>query len=407
MNKFKIINDPVHGMIRFRFELLYDIIDHEYFQRLRRIKQMGFSNLVYPGANHTRFEHAIGATYLMTKALDILKAKGVEITEKEYLASCIAILCHDIGHGPFSHALEYDLLPVSHEELSILLLQQLETEFGSPIDLALEIFQNTYEKKFLCQLVSSQLDVDRLDYLTRDSFYTGVIEGRVGYDRILMMLDVKDYFLVVEEKGMSSIQKFLLSRHMMYSQVYMHKTALSAEQMLKMFIKRAKKCLAQGIKVELGDNILKVLSNSHRTDDNTYKSTIQSFMKLDDIDILDMLKKNEDSEDLVLKILSQSLLKRKLFKVYLPVVAEEQIDFEKLFNQIEKKNKIGRNVVKELFIGIKDNLSIYSNIKNSIHILRKDGLISEFSEMSDFIPKYTPKQKITYVGPKEDLRITI
>ena len=253
-NKIKIINDPVHGIIRFKHEILYDLIDHPYIQRLRRIKQMGFSSLVYPGANHSRFEHVLGALFLMTKALDIIKDKGVQISEEEYVATCIAILCHDLGHGPFSHALEYQLLPMSHEDISLYLMKDLEREFGDPFGLAIDIFTSKYPRKFLCQLVSSQLDIDRLDYLTRDSFYSGVVEGKVGYDRLIMMMNVVDDRLVIEEKGISSIEKFLLSRHMMYTQVYLHKASLAAEQMLQLLIKRSIKLIVDKKNIVCSEN---------------------------------------------------------------------------------------------------------------------------------------------------------
>ncbi|NVK83986.1 MAG: HD domain-containing protein, partial [Cytophagia bacterium] len=242
MNKRKIINDPVYGFITIRNELIFDIINHPYFQRLRRIKQMGLAELVYPGAHHTRFHHALGAMHLMSITLDNLRTKGVEITDEEYQGALAAILLHDIGHGPFSHALEFSLLEdVPHEHLSRMIMSRLNKEFDGALSMALDIFNGTYPKAFLHQLVSSQLDIDRLDYLKRDSFFSGVSEGTIGADRIIKMLDVKDGQLVVEEKGIYSIENFLSARRLMYWQVYLHKAGVSAEKMLVAIINRAKK----------------------------------------------------------------------------------------------------------------------------------------------------------------------
>ena len=232
MSKKKIFNDPVYGFVSFPTELLYDLIDHKYFQRLRRITQLGLTHYVYPGALHTRFHHALGALHLMTEAVQTLREKGVVISDEEYEAVCVAILLHDIGHGPYSHALEHSFIDIHHEELSILFMQKLNEEFDGRLSLAMSIFEGSYKKGFLHELVSSQLDMDRLDYLIRDSYFTGVAEGVIGYDRIIKMLDVVDNQLVIEEKGIYSVEKFLVSRRVMYWQVYLHKTVLSAEQML-------------------------------------------------------------------------------------------------------------------------------------------------------------------------------
>jgi len=241
LNKRKIVNDPIYGFVSIPYQIIFDLIEHRYFQRLRRIKQLGLTNLVYPGALHTRFHHAIGAMHLMGEAIEEIRAKGHDITDDEAKAVTIAILLHDIGHGPFSHSLEHSIVSnISHEGISELFMDKLNEEFNGELTLAIKIFQNKYHKKFLHQLVSSQLDVDRLDYLQRDSFYTGVSEGVIGYDRILKMLTVNNGDLMVEEKGIYSIEKFLVSRRLMYWQVYLHKTVLCAEQMLKQIIKRAK-----------------------------------------------------------------------------------------------------------------------------------------------------------------------
>lgn len=232
MNKKKIINDPVYGFITIPYTIIFDLIEHPAFQRLRRIRQTGLSDFVYPGALHTRFHHALGAMHLMKQAIDVLRAKGTEITEEEAEAVCVAILLHDIGHGPFSHALEHTLLDVNHETLSMVIMERINGEMNGKISLAIQIFKNDYHKTFLHHLVSSQLDMDRMDYLNRDSFFTGVAEGKIGYDRIIKMLAVKDDQLVVEEKGIYSIEKFLMARRIMYWQVYLHKAVLSAEHCL-------------------------------------------------------------------------------------------------------------------------------------------------------------------------------
>ena len=241
MNKRKIFNDPVYGFISIPFEIIYDIIEHPYFQRLRRINQLGLSSLVYPGANHSRFQHTLGAVHLMGKALEVLRNKGHQITNEEAEAVTIAILLHDIGHGPYSHTLEQSIVnEVHHEQISLYFFEELNKTLNGRLSLAIKIFKNEYPKRFLNQLVSGQLDVDRLDYLIRDSFYTGVAEGVIGYDRIIQMLDVHDDNLVVEEKGIYSIEKFIVSRRLMYWQVYLHKTSLSAEHMMVNLLERAK-----------------------------------------------------------------------------------------------------------------------------------------------------------------------
>nr|HMU05259.1 HD domain-containing protein [Saprospiraceae bacterium] len=237
MNKKKIFNDPIYGLIRFSDEILYDIIDHPYFQRLRRISQQALSHYVYPGALHTRFQHAIGATHLMTRALDTLRSKGHVISDQEYESACIAILLHDIGHGPFSHALEHTLVDIHHEEISLQLMTKIGAELAYDFSMAIDIFKGSYPRHFLHQLVSGQIDVDRMDYLTRDSFFSGVAEGIIGYDRIITMMNIVDDFLVIEEKGIYSIEKFLMARRLMYWQVYLHKTVIAAETMLISILK--------------------------------------------------------------------------------------------------------------------------------------------------------------------------
>ena len=268
MNKKKIINDPVYGFITIKSDLIFDIIQHPIFQRLRRIKQLGLTELIYPGAHHTRFHHAIGAMHLMSLALDSLASKGVDITEEEYEQAQIAVLLHDVGHGPFSHALEFSLLKgIKHESLSFILMKELNDEFEGKLHLSLKIFQNSHPRKFLHQLISSQLDVDRLDYLKRDSFFTGVSEGSIGLERIIAMLNVYDDQIVIEEKGLYSIENFLNARRLMYWQVYLHKTSVSAEKMLINLILRAKELASNGHQIQGSRALLQFLQNDYTLED--------------------------------------------------------------------------------------------------------------------------------------------
>ena len=263
-NKKKIFNDPVYGFISLPFNLIFDIIEHPFFQRLRRIKQLGLTHLVYPGALHTRFHHAMGAMHLTMKALDVIESKGQKVTKKERKATLIAILLHDIGHGPFSHALEYSIVGnVTHEDISSFFMKQLNEEFEGKLTLAIKIFENKYQKAFLHQLVSSQLDMDRLDYLKRDSFFTGVSEGVISSERIISMLNVKEGNLVIEAKGIYSIEKFIIARRLMYWQVYLHKTVLSAERLVVNILKRAKELALHGEELFCTDALRYFLYQNH------------------------------------------------------------------------------------------------------------------------------------------------
>ncbi|HPR32066.1 MAG TPA: HD domain-containing protein [Prolixibacteraceae bacterium] len=322
INKRKIINDPVLGFINLQSDLIFDLIEHPFFQRLRRIRQLGLSNLVYPGANHTRFEHALGSLHLMRTAIDALRNKGVEITSEEADAASVAILLHDIGHGPFSHALEYSLVKgIPHEKMSLLLIEQLNEEFEGKLQMAIRIFKNEYPKKFLHQLVAGQLDVDRLDYLRRDSFYSGVIEGTIGSDRIIKMMHIKDDHLVVDKKGIYSVEKFLIARRLMYWQVYLHKTVIAAEHMLIHILKRAKELVHQGEELFAPPALLWLLKNTIEPGDlaNRQLSGIitNHFVQLDDSDILSSIKIWCQHPDAVLSILSQSIIHRRLFRIIL------------------------------------------------------------------------------------------
>ena len=317
MNKKKLFNDPVYGFVSIAYETVFDLIEHPYFQRIRNIKQLGLTHLVYPGALHTRFHHALGAMHLMGIALETLKNKGVAITEEEAEAVTIAILLHDIGHGPFSHALESCIVPgVQHEALSVLIMHRLNKTFNGKLSLAIAIFENKYEKKFLHQLVSSQLDMDRLDYLNRDSFYTGVSEGVIGFDRILKMLHVVNDELVVEEKGIYSIEKFLISRRLMYWQVYLHKTVIAAEQLLVKIFQRAKAIANKGVPLFASPSFNLLLANKISTE-AFYENELylDAFMKLDDSDLFSAIKVWAEHEDPILAKLCKLLIDRKLFTI--------------------------------------------------------------------------------------------
>ncbi|WP_430810818.1 MULTISPECIES: HD domain-containing protein [unclassified Carboxylicivirga] len=318
VNKKKIINDPVHGFIKVPHALLYDLMEHPYFQRLRRIKQLGLTHLVYPGAMHTRLQHAMGAMHLMSSAVEILRSKGQVITADESLAVHAAILLHDVGHGPFSHVLEHSLVEVSHEAISQLIMQQLNREFKGLLDSAIAIFNDSYPKRFLHQLVSSQLDMDRLDYLKRDSFYSGVSEGVIGSDRIIKMLNVVDDKLVVESKGIYSIEKFLVARRLMYWQVYLHKTALAAEQMLVHLLKRAKYLIAQGHELFAPPQLLFFMQRKPNIDDfYADPNVLLNFTLLDDDDIMCSIKAWTLHPDVVLSSLAKGFVNRRLWRIHL------------------------------------------------------------------------------------------
>lgn len=325
----KIINDPVYGFVSIDYPLVLAIINHPYFQRLRRIKQLGLTNLVYPGALHTRFHHAIGAMHLMQQAVQTLKTKGIPISPKEEEAALIAILLHDIGHGPFSHALENTIVQnISHEHISSIIMHALNKEFKGKLELAIDIFENNYQRKFFHQLVSSQLDVDRLDYLQRDSFFTGVNEGVIGTDRIIKMITVVKDKLVVEQKGIYSIEKFLIARRLMYWQVYLHKTVLSAENMLVNILKRAKELVRdRGYSVFATPSLYFFLKYDIQLDDFIHdKVVLNHFTNLDDNDIITSIKVWANSDDKVLSLLCKLFIHRKLFKITLqkkPFTPEE------------------------------------------------------------------------------------
>jgi hypothetical protein len=386
LNKKKIINDPVYGFITIPSELVFDLIQHPYFQRLRYIKQLGMTHLVYPGALHTRFHHALGAMHLMGLALETIKSKGQAISFEEEQGVIIAILLHDIGHGPFSHALEHTIVDgVSHEHISTLLMNNLNREFGGKLGLAIEIFNNRYHKKFLYQLVSGQLDLDRMDYLNRDSFFTGVSEGVISFDRIIKMLDVVDDQLVVEEKGIYSIEKFLIARRLMYWQVYLHKTVIAAEQMLVKILERAKELSHEGRNLFASPCFSYFLKNSISMEDfKNNPLNIERFTKLDDNDIFTSIKVWVNDEDLILSTLCMHLIDRNLY----------QVEITNEPPSIERINNLADKVTDEYEIS-DDDTSYFvftDTIKNkaysvgdgSIKILMKDGSIQDIAGASDY-----------------------
>ncbi len=307
----KIFNDPVYGFITVPSGILLELIEHPFLQRLQRIKQLGLSHYVYPGAVHSRFHHALGAYHLMTLALNQLRLKGVSISEEEYTAAQVAILLHDIGHGPFSHVLEHTILSVPHEEITALMMDRLNREFDNRLELAIRIFKNQYDRPFLHQLISSQLDTDRLDYLTRDSFFTGVAEGVIGYDRLILMMNVSDNRLVLEEKAVYSIEKFLTSRKIMYLQVYMHKTAIAAEYMLNLFLSRFKALNQRS----WASSSLSYFMESEVSAGSDPDEFLPYFARIDDVDIWSLLKEAIHCEDPVLRFLAGGLIDRRLFRI--------------------------------------------------------------------------------------------
>jgi HD superfamily phosphohydrolase len=384
-NKLKIFNDPIYGFVSLQYEIIFDLIDHPYFQRLRRIKQLGLTNLVYPGALHTRFHHAMGAMHLMGQAIDVIRSKGHEITEEEAKGVTIAILLHDIGHGPFSHALEHSIVSnVTHEDISELFMSRLNTEFNGQLSIAISIFQNKYKKKFLNQLVSSQLDMDRLDYLNRDSFFTGVSEGVVSSDRIIKMLNVVNDQLAIEAKGIYSIEKFIIARRLMYWQVYLHKTVLSAESLLVNILKRAKELAEKKVDLFCTPALHTFLYNKYSEKDfKTNPMLLDVFAKLDDNDIMTSIKVWTSHNDIVLSGLCKQLVDRKLFKVELQNQAFKEDKIKTIKQDIKKRLKLNdKEVSYFVFTGIVSN-DAYRSDKIRINILFKDGSVADIADASD------------------------
>lgn len=401
MNKRKIINDPVYGLISIPYDFLFDIIQHPYFQRLRNIQQLGLTSLVYPGAVHTRFHHAIGAMHLMSQAIETLRTKNVEITDDEALAVTIAILLHDIGHGPFSHALENSIIPnLHHETLSEMFMQQLNIFFDGKLTMAIQIFKNEYPKKFLHQLVSSQLDMDRLDYLTRDSFFTGVQEGVVGFDRIIKMLDVKNNELIVEHKGIYSIEKFLIARRLMYWQVYLHKTVISAEMLLLNILKRAK-YLSQhpnkNHKLFATNSLAFFLKQNFELKNvKTNPEILENFAELDDHDIYTSIKMWQHYQpDFVLSQLCKMLTTRKLYKVEMANKPFLQSYIEKIEQQTVARYGIEKQDVSYFVFENSTSNYAYNLTDAKINIALKNKQIIDIIEASDLKTLESLTQPVT------------
>lgn len=396
MQDRKIINDPVFGFIHIPKGLLYDVVTHPILQRLTRIKQLGLSSIVYPGAQHTRFQHSLGAFYLTTEAINTLRMKGNFIFDSEAEAVQAAILMHDIGHGPFSHVLEHTLVKgINHEDISLMLMERMNNEMKGQLSLAIQIFKDEYPKKFLHQLISSQLDMDRLDYLRRDSFYTGVTEGNIGSARIIKMLNVKDDHLVVDSKGIYSIENYLMARRLMYWQVYLHKTSVAAEKMLVSALLRAKELANKGVELFASPALHFFLYNDINAD--IFKSSpicLENYIKLDDNDIWTSLKIWCDHPDTILSTLSQGLINRKLFKVE---VSENAISKE-------RKKEILQSISSQLHITHKEaeyflfvsaiGKDMYSKEDDSIEIMYKDGTTRDIAYASDMLNISTLSKKV-------------
>ena len=386
------MNDPVHGFVTIPNELIYQIIQHPYFQRLRRISQTGLTELVYPGARHSRFHHALGCMHLMQKALSILKKKAVEITPKEENGALIAILLHDLGHGPFSHSLEHSIINGSHhEEISLRLMEELNQVFDQELSIAIQIFKGEYSKKFLSQLVSSQLDVDRLDYLKRDSFYTGVVEGSINPERIISMMNVVDNELVIEAKGVASVEKFLMARMFMYMQVYMHKKSFTAENFLISVLRRAKELTRKGEKL-FASSAFNYFLNDNETG-SLSKKGLEIFTHLDDSDVLSAIKEWQYHEDFILSKLSKNIIQRDLPKSFLlnEKIAEEDVLNER--NRVKNDFKIddASYFVEQTLIKIVP----YDKTKSPIKILYKNGEVSEISSSDKSLLTQFLQQEIT------------
>lgn len=406
MNKRKIINDPVYGFITIRSERIFDIIDHPYFQRLRRIKQMGLAEYVYPGAHHTRFHHAIGAMHLMSNTLENLRYKGVEINDEEFEATLIAILLHDVGHGPFSHALEFSLLKnVPHEHLSRIIISKLNQEMDGHLTLALEIFNGNYHKAFLHQLVASQLDIDRLDYLKRDSFFSGVSEGTIGADRIIKMLTVHEGQLVVEEKGIYSIENFLSARRLMYWQVYLHKAGVSAEKMMISIINRAKKLTKDGDQLIMSDALRlffkREIGIQHFAEE---PEILEAFTRLDDYDIWGAIKIWASHDDFILSKLCKMLLGRKLFRIKVSNEPLAKALKKDIIEKIVQQYDISEKEAKYFFDAGQLSNNAYQVADQKIMILSKNGEVRDVVEAAD-LPNIKAMSKVVrkyfYCWPKD------
>ncbi len=383
MNKLKILNDPIYGFITIPSSLIFDLIQHKYFQRLRRITQMGMSYLVYPGAHHTRFHHAIGCVHLMQQTVNVLRFKGVIISKEEEEALYVAILLHDIGHGPFSHAMEHSIVNnVSHEQISLLFMERLNKEFNNNLTLAIKIFKGEYYRTFMCQLISGQFDMDRADYLKRDSFYTGVAEGNINSERLITMLNVVDDELVVEEKGIYSVEKFIIARRLMYWQVYLHKTGLVAEQLLIRVLQRAKELYNKGQQLHASKALLYFLNNEISIE-NFDDSTLEVFSKLDDYDIISAMKEWQYHDDFVLSHLCEMIINRNLLKIKMKnkKIKKQKLD-QHIKTLIDTYNISDEEARYFVFTGSISNQA-YQIKQQNINILHKSGKIQDIVKASD------------------------
>ncbi|MBL7867364.1 MAG: HD domain-containing protein [Flavobacterium lindanitolerans] len=382
-NKLKIFNDPIYGFITIPDTLLYDLIQHPYFQRLRRISQMGLSYLVYPGAHHTRFHHALGCMHIMQKAVEVLRYKGVIISNEEEKALYIAILLHDIGHGPFSHAMEHSIVEnVNHEAISLLFMNRLNEEFDGQLTLAIRVFKGEYHRKFMLQLISSQLDMDRMDYLRRDSFYSGVAEGNINSDRLIQMMNVVDDVLVIEEKGIYSVEKFLMARRLMYWQAYLHKTSLVAENMLVRVLKRAKELSQKGIVLPCSEPLLYFMQ--HKVELNDFDDAVlERFSQLDDTDIIAALKAWQNHNDFILSNLSKMIVNRDLLKIKLSSEKYTPEDVEDLKSKLTNFYRISQQEASYFIFKGKIKNQAYNKDVEPIKILKKDRTIEDVVEASD------------------------
>ena len=385
LNKLKIFNDPVYGFINVLYPSVFDILEHPYFQRLRRIKQLGLTHLVYPGALHTRFQHAMGAMYLMGQAIDTLRTKGHDITEDEAQGVTMAVLLHDIGHGPFSHALENNLVDeLDHEQLSLLFMKRLQKIQPDIIDQAIDIFLNKHPKKFLHQLVSGQLDMDRLDYLNRDSFFTGVSEGVVSHDRIIKTLNIAGEKLVTDEKGIYSLEKFIIARRLMYWQVYLHKTVISAEQMLSTILKRAKEVAINGQELFATPPLKRFLANHIKADDFLNEpDLLDDFALLDDFDVFTSIKTWTNHPDKVLATLCKKMVSRQLFKIELQKENFKSEYIDKIYEITSNVYKLSIEESKYFVLKGHTENNAYDPGVGNIWILQKNGNVSDMAEISD------------------------
>ncbi|MBH19301.1 MAG: phosphohydrolase [Crocinitomicaceae bacterium] len=380
----KILNDPVYGFITLNKGILLNIVDHPYFQRLGRIKQLGLTYLVYPGAHHTRFHHAIGAAHLMEQAVQTLKENGITISNDEKMAVILAILLHDIGHGPFSHALENSFVRgINHEEISKFFMHSLNHNFGGDLTLAIEIFNDQYPKRFLHDLVSSQLDMDRLDYLKRDSFFTGVSEGVVSNQRIIKMFSVVNDEIVIKEKGIYSIEKFIVARRLMYWQVYLHKTVLSAEFLLAKILERARELLNSGSNLFTVPNLKYFLTKSITKDNVSQVEFLNHFSKIDDYDILTCIKVWTEDNDKVISKLSEMLINRKLLKVKISAKKFSDEEIDKIFKRNQKSLGFSNNEMQYFVFQKEMENNAYEPRRDEIKILFNDGSLKDITKASD------------------------